>query len=187
VISASAIGAGASALGVALGVDQASVLAKLAALLIRWNRTHNLISKRDEARILPRHLLDSLSLAPFLHGSRILDVGTGAGLPGIPLAVADPERSFVLLDRSERKLKFARQATIELGLDNVEIVCADVAEYRPGVLFDTVVARAVAEPIRLWRAIRHVLAPDGIGLFASGNPEGRSLLEELPQRSPEAT
>lgn len=169
---ASQIGAGAAAMGVDLSDDQVSALAKLAGLLIRWNGIHNLISRRDVPRIVPRHMLDSLSFQPHLRGMRTLDVGSGAGLPGVPLAVAEPERSFVLLDRSDRKLRFARQAVIELGLRNVETVCGEIEEFRPAALFDTVVARAVGKPLGLWRAIQPVLAPGGVALIASRDPAG---------------
>lgn len=166
---------GAAALGVVLGAAAASRLSELAALLVRWNQAYNLISSADVGRILPRHLLDSLALLPYLHGERVLDVGTGAGFPGLPLAIAAPERTFVVLDRSERKLRFVRQARIELAIDNVEVVCSDVASYQPRFRFDTVVARALAAPATVWKAVERLLAPEGRAVLACGDPAKAAL------------
>jgi len=175
VIAPEAIRDGARALGV--DVDTASVqkLSALADLLVQWNQAYNLISTADVARILPRHLLDSLALLPHLRGRRILDAGTGAGLPGLPLAIVSPERSFVLLDRSEKKLKFVRQAKIELAIDNVEIVCTDLKLYRPAACFDTVVARALAAPDAIWRSVERLVSACGRVVLACGDPNAIAL------------
>jgi len=153
---------GASVLGVRLSPEQGLALEHLADLLLRWNATHNLVSRADSTRIVPRHLLDSLSLVPSLRGTRVLDLGTGAGLPGLPLAIAEPARNFVLLDRSERKLRFARHAAIELAIRNVEFVVTDARNFRPVRLFDTVVARAVLPPVALWHLGKPLLAAEGV-------------------------
>lgn len=174
-IATDAIMDGAAALGVALTSAAAAKLRDLAALLARWNQAYNLISSADVARILPRHLLDSLALLPHLCGERVLDVGTGAGFPGLPLAIASPERSFVVLDRSEKKLKFVRQARIELAIDNVEVVCSDVTTYEPSSGFDTVVARALAAPDRVWRSVERLLVPGGRAVLATGDPATAAL------------
>jgi 16S rRNA (guanine527-N7)-methyltransferase len=144
-------------------------------LLTRWNDAFNLVSRRDVSRLVPRHVLDSLSLLPHLVGRRVLDLGTGAGLPGLPLAIAAPAIAFTLLDRSERRLKFARQAVIELELANVEVECRSLDEFRPDVAFDTVVVRAVGTPRRLWRTLERVLAPTGVALFQSADPDALEL------------
>ena len=144
--------AGALALGVGLNPSQIESLVRFAALLRRWNNAFNLVSRRDVPRLAARHLLDALSLVPMVVGRRVLDLGTGAGLPGVPLAIARPDIEFTLLDRSERRIRFVRQATLDLGLQNVVPVSADYADFRPGSLFDTVVSRAVAKPVALWRA-----------------------------------
>ncbi len=164
------LGEGAAALGIELRADQLARLHGYADLLVRWNATTNLVSRRDEPRVLSRHVLDSLSLAPSLVMSRILDVGTGAGLPGVPLAIACPQAHFVLLDRSERRLGFVRHALAELEVSNAEVCAADVAVYEAEPLFDTVVSRAVAAPARLWPMVRRLLAAGGAALFQCGDP-----------------
>lgn len=170
--------AGALALGVGLNPSQIENLVRFAALLRRWNSAFNLVSRRDVPRLAARHLLDALSLAPMIIGRRVLDLGTGAGLPGIPLAIARPDVEFTLLDRSERRIRFVRQATLELSLENVDAVSADYADFRPGTLFDTVVSRAVAKPAALWRDAATLLASDGIALFQVGAPERDSKLPD---------
>ena len=169
------IAAGAIAIGVRLSDAQAEQLDRFAALLTAWNDTFNLVSRGDLSRLVPRHLLDSLTLLPHLVGRRVLDVGTGAGLPGIPLAIAAPDLRFTLLDRSERKLKLARQAAIDLRLGNVEIEQCALEAYRVTARFDTVVVRAVASPRRLWKRIGALLAPSGVALFQSVHPETLAL------------
>ncbi len=166
---------GALALGVAIGAEHAATLCAFADLLVRWNARSNLISRGDEKRLVPRHLLDSLSLAPLLRMRRVLDVGTGAGLPGVPLAIACPDAEFVLMDRSERRLRFVRHAVAELGLGNVSVCEADLATYRARPLFDTVVSRAVAAPAALWPMVRGLLTDSGVALFQCGDP---STLEQ---------
>ncbi len=162
---------GATALGVDLQSAQREQLLRFAALLRRWNAAFNLVSRRDASRLVARHLLDALSLAPMLQGSRVLDLGTGAGLPGVALAIASPDRAFTLIDRSERRIRFVRQAAIDLGLSNVAPIAADFADYRADGLFDTVVSRAVAKPAALWRVAADLLAPGGIVLLQVGESE----------------
>ncbi len=126
-----------------LGGDE--LLMEFVAELMNWNRVYNLTSVRKPADIVTRHILDSLSILEHLRGDRILDVGTGAGLPGIPLAIACPEREFVLLDSSSKKLRFVQQTLGILKLDNVTLENARVDEYRPESLFDTIVCRAFSD------------------------------------------
>ena len=114
------------------------------ALLQEWNRVYNLTAVRDPHEMVSRHLLDSLVITPFIAGRRVLDVGTGAGLPGIPLALALPSDEFVLLDSNAKKIRFVRHAVTVLGLENVSAVCERVQEYAPLAAFDTVVTRALA-------------------------------------------
>ncbi len=113
--------------------------------LMNWNRVYNLTSVRKPADIITRHILDSLSILDYLHGDRILDIGTGAGLPGIPLAIACPEREFVLLDSSSKKLRFVQQTLGILKLDNVTLKNTRVDEYRADSPFDTIVCRAFSD------------------------------------------
>ncbi len=163
--------AAAAELGVLLGSAQSERLLQFATLLRRWNVAFNLVSRNDLPRLVERHLLDSLSLLPLLCGSRVLDLGTGAGLPGLPLAIACPDARFTLIDRSERRIRFVRQAAIELGLQNVDAVEADYMHFRADGEFDTVVSRAVAKPAALWRVAEPALDADGQALFQTGPNE----------------
>jgi 16S rRNA (guanine527-N7)-methyltransferase len=165
------IESGAKLLGVELHVAQQERLIRFAALLRRWGAAFNLVSRRDAPRLVARHLLDSLSLAPMLQGGRVVDLGTGAGLPGVPLAIACPDRTFTLIDRSERRIRFVRQAAAELELTNVVPIAIDFDDFRPDALFDTVVSRAVAKPAALWRVAVDLLSAGGLALFQVGESE----------------
>lgn len=154
-------------------------------LLARWNRAYNLTAIRDHREMIPRHLLDSLSLRPFLYGGRILDLGTGAGLPGIPLAIAEPDRELHLLDSRGKKIRFVRQAVLELGLSNVTAAQARIESYLPPGKFATIVARALAAPAEVVRLAHPLLAHPGRLLIMGGRKRGAELLEALDPR-PEA-
>lgn len=136
--------------------------------LMNWNRVYNLTSVRKPAEIVTRHILDSLSVVPHLYGNRILDIGTGAGLPGIPLAIACPEREFVLLDSSSKKLRFIQQTLGILELDNVTLEHARIEDYQPDELFGTVICRAFSDLSDLYRHAAHVCAPNGRILAMKG-------------------
>ncbi|WP_338115029.1 16S rRNA (guanine(527)-N(7))-methyltransferase RsmG [Thiocapsa imhoffii] len=135
---------GATALGQPLDELAHTRLLHFVTLLAHWNRAYNLTAVREPAAMIPRHLLDSLAVRPYLFGEHVLDLGTGAGLPGLPLAILEPRRHFWLLDSQLKKLTFVRQVILELGLENVETVQARIATYRPGRNFSTIVSRAVA-------------------------------------------
>lgn len=113
-------------------------------LLQEWNQVHNLSGITDPVEMVTRHLLDSLVVEPYLHGNRILDVGTGAGLPGIPLAIVRPDLSFTLLDSNQKKIHFVTHVILSLKLKNAAAVAARVEQYRPDTLFDCVISRAFA-------------------------------------------
>ena len=136
--------------------------------LMNWNRIYNLTSVRKPTEIVTRHILDSLSVIPYLQGRRILDIGTGAGLPGIPLAIACPEREFVLLDSSSKKLRFIQQTLAILGLDNVILEHTRVESYRPGELFDTVICRAFSDLHDLCQNASRLCAEGGCMLAMKG-------------------
>lgn len=137
-------------------------------LLEKWNRAYNLTAVRDPEQMVPRHLLDSLSVLPYLQGPRVLDIGTGAGLPGIPLALARPDLEFTLLDSNAKKTRFATQAMHELGLKNVGIVQERVEKFHPAAKFDTLIARAFASIPDMLAASRHLCAPHGRFLVMKG-------------------
>ncbi len=164
---------GGEALGLALAADQHERLIRFLDLLVRWNQAYNLTAVRDPLEMVARHLLDSLSVHPFLFGDRILDIGTGAGLPGLPLAILSPERHFRLLDGNGKKIRFVRQAVLDLGLGNVEPVQARIETYRPATKFSTIVSRAVAAADILSIPHAELLAPPGRLLLMKGRePDG---------------
>jgi len=137
-------------------------------LLEKWNRITNLTAIRDPLEMVNRHILDSLAVLPFLTRGSLLDVGSGAGLPGLPIAVASPGLDVTLLDSNAKKLRFVRQAVAELGLKNVQVVQARMQEYQPGRSFDMVISRAVANLDQLYRQTVHLLGPGGRMLFMKG-------------------
>jgi 16S rRNA (guanine527-N7)-methyltransferase len=160
---------GCRALGLEVDPAQLARLAGLVGLLQKWNRVYNLTAVRDPDAMVSRHILDSLAVLPFLRGDSLLDVGTGAGFPGLPLAILRPDLAIVLLDSSAKKLRFVRQAVAELGLANVEAVQARMQEYQPARAFDMVISRAVANLDELYRQSWHLLAAGGRMLFMKGS------------------
>lgn len=159
---------GLAALGVDIDPERSAKLLQFLELLEHWNRAYNLTAVREIDQMLPRHLLDSLSVTPYLQGGRILDIGTGAGLPGIPLAVARPDLHFVLLDSNAKKIRFVKQAIHELGLRNVETAHSSVERYHPPKPFNTLVARAVAAIPDMLNSCRHLCAPGSRVLAMKG-------------------
>lgn len=157
---------------VEMGLDlPAPARARLVAflrLLEKWNRAYNLTAVREPEQMVPRHLLDSLSVLPWLRGRRVLDIGTGAGLPGIPLALARPALEFTLLDTNAKKIRFVTQAIHELGLANAAPVHSAVERYRPSAPFDTLIARALASIPDMLSGCRHLCAPGGAVLAMKG-------------------
>jgi 16S rRNA (guanine527-N7)-methyltransferase len=129
-------------LGVSPSGHEIAALAQLLRLLDRWNQAFNLTAVRDVGEMVALHVLDSLSARPFLRGRSVLDVGTGAGFPGLPLAMLDPERQFSLLDSGGKKVRFVRHAVGELGIENVTVVQTRVEEYDADAPFDTIICRA---------------------------------------------
>jgi len=148
-------------------------------LLAKWNATYNLTAIRTPAEMVSKHLLDSLSVLPYLQGRRIVDVGSGAGLPGIPLALASPEREFVLLDSNAKKTRFITHAMATLGLNNVQILHSRAEDYRPAELFATVISRAFASLREFVRLAGHLGAPHGALLAMKGEPPVDEL-NEMP-------
>ena len=135
-----------------LPIEQQNKLIQLVELLAKWNKAYNLTSVRDPQQMLVKHIMDSIVVSPYLNGKRLIDVGTGPGLPGLPLAILNPDKQFVLLDSLGKRLRFIRQAVLELGLTNVEFIQSRVEEYQPEEKFDIVLSRAFAslEDMLFW-------------------------------------
>lgn len=131
-------------------------------LLSKWNRTYNLTAIRDTGEMVSHHVLDSLAVVPHLARGRLADVGSGAGLPGIPIAIAQPERDVVLNDASEKRAAFLRQAVIELALPNARVHAGRAENWQPRERFAVVISRAFAQLAQFIAACRHLLAPGGV-------------------------
>ncbi|MBS0580313.1 MAG: 16S rRNA (guanine(527)-N(7))-methyltransferase RsmG [Proteobacteria bacterium] len=150
----------AATLGVPLEEDGAARLLLLLEELAHWNQRFNLTAITAPEAMLTHHLLDSLSIHPDLHGQRIADVGTGAGFPGLPLAVVNPQRHFTLIDSSEKKVRFVANTARRMGLTNVEALHARSEQMKPATPFDTVVTRAFAPLPRLVQWVAPLCGPD---------------------------
>jgi 16S rRNA (guanine527-N7)-methyltransferase len=156
------IAEGAAAMGLELAPETVAKLAAYLELVEKWNRVHNLTAVREPSQMVTLHIMDSLSVLPHVSGAAtLLDVGTGAGLPGIPLAIARPAMRVTLLDSSHKKCSFLQQAKTELGLDNVEVVCDRVENWKAGGQFDVVVSRAFSDLADFVAQAKHVVAPGG--------------------------
>ena len=155
----------------------AAKFATLLAELEKWNRRVNLTAIREPEDMIVAHLLDSLVTRPLLEGTTVLDVGTGAGFPGLPLAIAEPSRQFTLLDSNRKKIMFVQHAAGELGLDNVTPVKHRSEDYAPGQRFDTVIARALATLPRLVEIAGHHVGEGGVFVAL----KGRYPAEEVEQ------
>lgn len=151
-------------------------------LLAKWNRTYNLTAIREPEQMVTHHVLDALSVLPHLParaGLRVLDVGSGPGVPGIPLALARPDAQFVLIDSSQKKTAFLQQAVIELGLANVEVVHERSEDYTPPAPFDVVISRAFADLAGFAASAGRHLAPNG-RLYAMKGEHPADEIARLP-------
>jgi len=160
-------------------------IAKLAQLLTeleRWNRRVNLTAIRDLETMVSGHILDSLVVRPLLEGRRVIDVGTGAGFPGLPLAIAEPQIEFGLLDSNGKKISFVRHVIGELGLSNATAIRARAEDYAPAERFDTVIARALASIPKLLQLAGHLIREEGVLLALKGKHPTAELesIEEIP-------
>ena len=171
------IAAGLTQLG--LSEEIAPQLARYVAQLNHWNRVFNLTAVRDPEAMVVRHLFDSLAIGPWLLGPRVLDIGSGAGLPGIPLAIAHPALHFELLDSSGKRTRFMTQMVAELALKNVSVTQMRVEDYTTARTFSTITARAFAAPCRLLALAERLCAPGGRVLAMQGATTGA---ETAPER-----
>jgi len=156
-----------------LGLDfPCDRLLQYLSLLYKWNQAYNLTAVRDMDSMVTRHLLDSLAILPWVRGPRVLDVGTGPGLPGVPLALANPGLQVVLLDSNGKKIRFLQEVKRALVLDNIEIVQTRVENYLPTQAFDTVTSRAFSDLQHMLNCTHHLIAADGTWLAMKGrHPE----------------
>jgi 16S rRNA (guanine527-N7)-methyltransferase len=155
-------------LGLDVGDAKRQKLIDYIHLLVKWNKIHNLTAVRDPEEMITLHLLDSLAVMPHLQAKRLLDVGSGAGLPGIPLAICLPELQVTVMDSSQKKTSFMRQAKAELALDNLEVVCGRVEDYQPDAPFDTITSRAFSELALFVKLTNHLGAEGGQWLAMKG-------------------
>jgi 16S rRNA (guanine527-N7)-methyltransferase len=159
--------------------NQIDQLIAYADLLEKWNRAYNLSAIRDRREIFYRHLIESLSIAPFVTGRRRLDVGTGAGLPGVPLAILEPSVTYILLDSNGKKTRFLTEVKRSLGLSNIEVQTARVEKWDPDERFDAIVTRAFADLATTCKRIGHVLAHQGM-LFAMKTERANQEMSAIP-------
>jgi len=159
---------GVQRLGLEIPAERQQRLLDFVQLLSKWNRVYNLTSVRKPQDMIGRHLLDSLSVLPYIEGPRVLDVGTGAGIPGMVFALVEPEWELVLLDSSNKKLRFVRQVIEELDVPNASVAHVRVEEYRPEAPFDTAVSRAFSSLEEMYQACRRLMKPDGRVLAMKG-------------------
>lgn len=166
---------GLAELSIALDREAQAKLLDYVALLQKWNRVYNLTAIHDGEKIVSNHLLDCLAIVPHVSGRNVLDVGSGAGFPGIPLAIAKPGIRVSLLDSNQKKAAFLKQTVVELALKNANVVCERVESWRPAGKFDLIITRALAELAGFIALSRHLLAPAGV--FAA--MKGRHPLGEI--------
>ena len=167
-------------LSLALSDQQISLLMEYLGLLEKWNGAYNLTSIREPEQMLGLHLLDSLSIAHLVKGARIIDVGTGPGLPGIPLAIVYPERQFTLMDSNGKKTRFLFQVRTQLGLTNVTEIQSRVEEYKPTRRFDGVTSRAFTSLKDMAEKCTHLIEENGRFYAMKGQYPAKEL-SELPK------
>ncbi|MFA6061571.1 MAG: 16S rRNA (guanine(527)-N(7))-methyltransferase RsmG [Gallionella sp.] len=153
---------------------QKKLLAYLA-LLVKWNKVFNLTAIRDPKQMVSHHLLDSLAVLPHIGAGRWLDVGCGAGLPGVVMAIVRPDLQVTMLDSNSKKTGFVQQAIIELGLQNAQVKCTRVEDFQPSDKFDGIISRAFTELGDFLRITRHLISPTGSWVAMKGLAE-----QELP-------
>lgn len=167
-------------LGSKLSKLQRAQMSEYLHLLGKWNSVYNLTAITKPREMVIRHIVDSLSIVQYLQGSRIIDVGTGAGLPGIPLAVIKPDKYFELLDSKGKKTRFLVQVVAALGLNNVEVVNQRAERYVPSKCFDTVITRAFSSIHDMLRLTEHLACKEGVFLAMKGKQPTEEL-EILPK------
>jgi 16S rRNA (guanine527-N7)-methyltransferase len=169
--SAGELQRGCAQLGILLSTEEQNRLLGYLQLLRKWNKVYNLTAIRDEQQMVSHHLLDSLAVMPHLWAGKWLDVGCGAGLPGLAMAIMQPSWQVILLDSNSKKTSFVQQAIIELGLQNARVYCARVENWNPAEKFDGIISRAFSELSVFLRISRHLVARNGRWVAMKGAPE----------------
>lgn len=149
-------------------------------LLAKWNTAYNLTAVKEPEAMLKRHILDSLSVHSFVEGEHCLDIGTGAGLPGMILALAQPEKHWTLLDSNQKKIRFLRHVVADLNINNVELVHARIEAFKPAKEFDTIICRAFAPLSRMLEQTQHLLTTEN-QLLAMKGKQVDAEIDELGQ------
>jgi len=170
---------GLQALEIQNNEQQLDALLSFILLIEKWNKTYNLTAVRNREDMARLHILDSLTVLPFIQGSHIADIGTGAGLPGIPLAIFSPNTQFTLVDSNSKKTRFVQQAILELKLKNVSVQHNRVENFQPKELFSTVIMRAFASLPDIMNLTRHLIAPSGTLLAMKGQQPNDDEISSL--------
>ncbi|MBK8816703.1 MAG: 16S rRNA (guanine(527)-N(7))-methyltransferase RsmG [Methylococcaceae bacterium] len=160
---------GIETLNLSLDEDKIEKMLAFINLIEKWNKAYNLTAIKNKPEMVRLHLLDSLTVLPYIKGHRIIDIGTGAGLPGIPLAICLPQLAFTLLDSNAKKTRFVQQAVLELKLSNIQIVNSRVEDFKPEQRYELVLTRAFAELAEIMKLTRHLLAENGMLLAMKGH------------------
>ncbi|MBN1684266.1 MAG: 16S rRNA (guanine(527)-N(7))-methyltransferase RsmG [Gammaproteobacteria bacterium] len=175
-----------------LSDQQIDLLDQYVSLILKWNKFYNLTAITDPQEIVIKHILDSLSVLPYLKGDRILDVGTGAGFPGIPLAISLPNKHFSLLDSSNKKIQFLIHIVSMLHLKNIEIIHSRVESYQNQQGFNTIITRAFSDLPHFLKTTQHLIGPHGIFIAMRGvtlstiqTPDGFQIKDIISLRIPD--
>jgi len=170
---------GLQTLNIAYTEAQLDALLKFIVLIEKWNKTYNLTAVRNREDMVRLHILDSLTVLPYIQGNRVADIGTGAGLPGIPLAIFLTDVEFILVDSNSKKTRFVQQAILELKLKNVSVQHSRVENFQPGRQFSTVTMRAFASLQDIMNLTKHLIAPSGILLAMKGQQPASEEVDSL--------
>ncbi len=168
---------GLTALNLPYTPEQIEKLLAFIKLIAKWNKAYNLTAVRNNEDMARLHILDSLAILPHIEGKRVIDIGTGAGLPGIPLAIFLPEVEFVLLDSNAKKTRFVQQVILELKLKNVSVIHSRAEDYQPELGFDIVTTRAFSSLPDMVTVTAHLLNPNGVILAMKGQIPEAELAE----------